>query len=308
MPRPSLFDTLRRRLHAGADAEQAGLQTAAGADVDPLLEAGRLLRQSREAAGLSLRQLALDTRISTPVLEALERGWRDRLPEVAYLRTMVPLLEKRLQLRDGSLQAALPSNEEGDPDHPGRRHRIRRFTPGSIDVFTSWQGTVLYGALTLGLIYGINLQQERLAQANLLTRTPLAPAPLPSLDPAANQARATGQVDGSGLLLQSYPDLRPLTGPGPALKLESLDQEDARLNFGRLQLTLKQPSRVTINASDGRRVSELQGARGTVELPLLPPLTVTIEPPPQGDGVRWNDVAVKADSEEPGQFLVGPRP
>ncbi len=308
MPRPSLFDTLRRRFRAGADAGQAGLQTAVVADVDPLLEAGRLLRQSREASGLSLRQLALDTRISTPVLEALERGWRDRLPELAYLRTMVPLLERRLQLRDGSLQAALASNEEDDPDHPGRLQRIRRFTPGSIDVFTSWQGTVLYGAITLGLVYGINLQQERLAQANLLTRTPLAPAPLPSLRSASNQAQATGQTDGSDLLLHSYPDLRPLTGPGPALQLQSLDQEDARLNFGRLQLTLKQPSRVTINASDGRRVSELQGAKGTVELPLLPPLTVTIEPPPQGDGVRWNDVAVKADSQEPGQFIVGPRP
>lgn len=267
-----------------------------------------MLRQAREDSGMNLRQLALDTRISTTVLEALERGWRDRLPEVAYLRTMVPLLERRLQLPEGSLQAALPLMETEQGEHPGRPQRLRRFTPGSIDVFSSWQGTVLYGAITLGLIYAINLQQERLAQANLLTRTPLAPAPLPSGRPAARPALAAVQADGSGLLLQRYPDLRPLAGPGPALKLNSLDQEDARLSFGRLQLTLKQPSRVTINTADGRRVSELQGARGTVELPLLPPLTVTIEPPPQAGGVRWNDVAVKAESEEPGQFLVGPRP
>lgn len=309
MPRPSLFQILRRRLRAGAASRQAGPETGAAAVViDPLLEAGRLLRQAREDAGLSLRQLALETRISTTVLEALERGWRDRLPELAYLRTMVPLLERRLQLPEGSLQAALPLIEAEQGDHAGRPERLRRFTPGSIDVFSSWQGTVLYGAITIGLIYAVNLQQERLAQANLLTRTPLVPAPLPSAPPVARPALAAGQTDGSGLLLQRYPDLRPLAGPGPALRLDSLDQESTRLSFGRLQLTLKQPSRVTINAADGRRVSELQGARGTVELPLLPPLTVTIEPPPQAGGVRWNDVAVKADSEEPGQFLVGPRP
>ena len=44
---------------------------------DPLLEVGRRLKSEREARGLNLRQMALETKISTPVLEALERGWRD---------------------------------------------------------------------------------------------------------------------------------------------------------------------------------------------------------------------------------------
>ena len=53
-----------------------------GVEQDPLLLAGRRLREQREARGLNLRELAQETRISTPVLEALERGWRDRLPVI----------------------------------------------------------------------------------------------------------------------------------------------------------------------------------------------------------------------------------
>lgn len=303
MPRPSLFTSLRQRLRSlGAPGTSDQRPSTAG--IDPLLEAGQSLRQAREASGLSLRELALDTRISTTVLEALERGWRDRLPEEAYLRTMVPLLERRLELVEGSLQAALSLPGDQTPRDAGRLQRIQRFTPGSIDVFSSWQGTVLYGAITLGLIYAINLQQERLAHANLLTRMPIAPTPLPTT-PAQ---RGEESSDGSSLLLQTFPDLRPLAGPGRSLQLESLRQDGAAPGFGRLQLTLRQPSRVSISAGDGRRLSDLQGASGTLELPLLPPLTVTISPPPAAGGVLWNDVAIKADAEEPGQFVVGRRP
>lgn len=301
MPRPPLFVSLGRLLRRGRAASGITPQLSMTAPrMDPLLEAGRTLRQSREAAGLSLRDLAQDTRISTTVLEALERGWRDRLPEEAYLRTMVPLLERRLQLTEGSLQAALPCLEGESPRSGRRRVLLRRFTPGSIDVFSSWQGTVLYGVLTLGLIYAVNLQQERLANANLLTRSPIGPLAIPTTPRPS--------VDGNSLLLQSYPDLRPLSRQRQALQLDSLAEESSQPVFGRLLLKLQQPSRVTITAEDGRRLLELQGASGTLALPLLPPLNVTIEPPPPQEAVLWNDAAAKAQARQPGQFRVGPRP
>ena len=43
---------------------------------------GALMRSRREAMGLTLRDLANETRITTPVIEALERGWKDRCPSV----------------------------------------------------------------------------------------------------------------------------------------------------------------------------------------------------------------------------------
>lgn len=191
---------------------------------DPLLAAGQQLRRRREQRHLSLRQLAMETRISTAVLEALERGWRDRLPEPTYLRTMLPLIERHLDLDPGSLEAVLPAEALRGPATAAHT-RLRRFTPGSIDVFTSWQGTLLYAVLVLGLIYALNLQQQQLARSALRTVAPIPPAPAatPEAGPDAEPPTARGAAGGSGdsLLLGIYPDLRPLeqAAAGQGLRL-----------------------------------------------------------------------------------------
>lgn len=187
---------------------------------DPLVSAGRRLREAREGAGLGLRQLAQETRISTPVLEALERGWRERLPEPAYLRTMLPLLERRLGIEPGGLDAALPQGRQRFHG-PQREPLLRRFTPGSIDVFTTWQGTLLYGLLSLLLIYGLNLQQRRLALQGLLS-----PLPLPPMTPAAEKAASAEERDAS--LLRAYPEIRPLKRAADGQALQQLRDESRR--------------------------------------------------------------------------------
>ena len=45
---------------------------------------------------MSVRKFAQEMRIATAVIEALERGSVDRLPEHAYLSSMLPQLERRL--------------------------------------------------------------------------------------------------------------------------------------------------------------------------------------------------------------------
>ncbi|MEB3353078.1 MAG: helix-turn-helix domain-containing protein [Cyanobacteriota bacterium] len=192
--------------------------TSQDAPTDPLLAAGVRLRLRREERQLSLRELAMETRISTAVLEALERGWRDRLPEPAYLRTMLPLIERHLQLEAGSLHAVLPDEQlrQQQQQQQRRGSLLQRFTPGSIDVFTSWQGTVLYGLITLGLIYGLNLQQRRLASEGLLTV-----APLPSSSSTPAQRQRADKSEGREMLLRRYPDLQPLeqAASGQGLRL-----------------------------------------------------------------------------------------
>ena len=42
------------------------------------------------------------------MIEAIERCWSDRLPERAYLASMLPLLERRLELTPGVLQPVFP--------------------------------------------------------------------------------------------------------------------------------------------------------------------------------------------------------
>ena len=265
---------------------------------DPLLAIGRRLREEREARDLNLRQLALETRISTPVLEALERGWRDRLPEGTYLRTMLPLLEQHLQLPAGTLDAALPPDtRQAQQQRGGRNGLLRRFTPGSIDVFSTWQGTVIYGGLCLGLIYALNLQQQQLAAANLLSLRPIPPLP------AAEQAKPASPGTS---LLQAYPDLRPLALARRGLSqaaLRQLERQGDSRSPGVLQLNLSQASSLNFSSEAGPR-SSLKGAQGELVLQLQPPLQLAISPAPKAGAVLWNGQPLPPVDKQPGQYRL----
>ena len=269
-------------------------------ELDGLKSAGDRLRQAREAQGLNLRQLALATRISSPVIEALERGWRDRLPEATYLRTMLPLLEDQLGLPAGSLDGALPSSEAQPADRS--RRLVLRFTPGSIDVFTTWQGTWLYAGLCLALLYGVNLQQQQLASAGLL-----ALHPVPPLQPSDQGPNAT---ETKTRLERDYPNLRPLdlAAKGQALSLlrPRLTNQVAS-ETGQLLIRLDQPSAVSLQDSKGLRTN-LQAGKGELVLPLTSPFRLSIDPPPkEASAVEWNGALLAPLKGKPNQFVL-PRP
>jgi transcriptional regulator with XRE-family HTH domain len=269
-------------------------------ELDGLKAAGERLRQAREAQGMNLRQLALATRISSPVIEALEGGWRDRLPEATYLRTMLPLLEAQLGLPAGCLDGALPSSE---PQPADRRQRlVLRFTPGSIDVFTTWQGTWLYAGLCLALLYGVNLQQQQLASAGLLALQPVPPLPPSIQKPKASGAKAALERD--------YPNLRPLdlAAKGQALSLLSASESrQVPSETGQLLIRLDQPSAVRLQDSQGLRTN-LQTGKGELVLPLTSPFRLSIDPPPKGaSSVEWNGAQLPPLEGKPNQFVL-PRP
>jgi transcriptional regulator with XRE-family HTH domain len=186
---------LRREQAVGIDAD-------ATPRIDPLLDAARRLRTAREAQGLSLRQLAQATRVSTAVLESLEKGWGERLPEPTYLRPILTLLERRLDLERGSLQIALPPRS-GHPLDPRQDRSAHSLLVPTIELLGSWQGGLVYGLLCLALVYGLNRQQQHLASLGLLTLRPI-----PALPP---QGSAKGDLaTQNNRLLGAYPDLQPL--------------------------------------------------------------------------------------------------
>jgi len=264
-----------------------------GEPQDPLLAVGRSLREAREARGLGLRQLAQETRISTAVLEALERGWRDRLPEPAYLRTMLLLLERRLDLPSGSLHSALPA-EQDRPHGPRRESLLRRFTPGSIDVFTTWQGTVLYGLLSLALLYGLNRQQRHLVEQGRFSNLPVPP-----LGSEAGPAAGAGA---DAALLEAHPDLRPLEQAAAGKALERIRQEsgsrDPDLSLGVVRLKLEQPTRVELRSPRGGDTT-LTDVQGELALPVLPPFRLRLAPAPAAGAVLWKDTALVPAPRDP---------
>ena len=308
-PVPSLFQRLRERLPG---QHRTGRTVVEERPQDPLLLAGQQLREARENRGLGLRQLALDTRISTAVLEALERGWRDRLPEAAYLRTMLPLLEHHLELPGGCLNGVLPA--EQDRRHGRRRDTVLlRFTPGSIDVFTTWQGTVLYAVLCGGLLYGLNLQQRQLAAQGLHALRPIPPL-------SAAQTDQANLEDADRAILGAYPDLRPLGKAAAGQGLQRLRREASQnrpdLALGLLRLELDKPTRVSLRSDRGME-TQLPAVQGSLSLPVLPPFRLRLAPAPAAGSVRWNGqplppVSPAAQNPDPtgyqGQFLYPPPP
>lgn len=261
--------------------------------IDPLEVAGRRLRERREERNLSLRDLSREIRITTPVLEALERGWRDRLPEAAYLSSMLHRLEQHLELEPGSLNGALP---------PPQRSRLargdrgsRRFTIGSIDIFTTWQGSVVYGALMVASILALNHQQRYLAQQGSLALEPMIPSTASmASDPSLAGLRPVEEAQRRSLSSlvpkeqdANRPDPSPTSNP-----------------TGVLELQLSRPSSIRLSSAGGDR-SELTGSQGRLTLQLRAPVTLSIQPAPaETDQVLWNGDKVTSMAGQDGSYRL----
>ena len=276
----------------GLESDPADTQT-------PLQQAGQLLKQSREQRGLNMRELSREIRITTPVLEALERGWSDRLPEAAYLGTMLTRLERHLDLPPSSLSGALPTPKSGRTANKVSGNR--RFTVGSIDILSTWQGSVVYGVVMVGTLMALNQQQRYLAQRNSQQLEPIAPT--------ADDLDLNNQRQGDAATL---PGLRPLEDSKrrplvqwlpPASQQEATSQKDGQ-ELGLLELNLSRPSAIDISSEGGDRTA-LKGSQGNLTLQLMAPITLTVSPPLQaGDQVLWNGKKQTPLEGKPGNYRL----
>jgi hypothetical protein len=147
----------------------------------------------------------------------------------------------------------------------------------------------------------INLQQQQLAAANLLTLRPIAP--LTERDQAS-------PIDAGATLLRLYPDLRPLQRAGNGMALTALQTPPSSVDPsepGVLQLNLSQPSTVALSNDSGQRTN-LQGAQGQLVLTLQTPLQLSITPPPATGEVLWNGNPLKPLSGQPGRYRLPQAP
>ena len=264
-PLSALRQRLGRRSGSGGSQQEPG---------EPLELIGRQLQQRREQKGLTMRQLALDTRVSTPVIEALEKGWGERLPEPAFLGTIIQKLADRLDLDGVELNSAL---SEALPERDsGRRRRdgpVARFTLSSIELFSTWQGTIAYALLIGGLLYALNLHHRQMLLARITSLQPIPPAARTTA-PASTEA-SVDVLGANRRLLQLHPDLLPLDEPQPELQ-ERLKSSDTEANTpprtGTLELKLSEEGdnagvSVTWN---GEPIKPLADAPNRYALPLWP--------------------------------------
>ena len=261
------------------------------------LDLGLMLRRRREELGLSLRELATETRITTPVIEALERGWGDRLPERAYLASMLPQIETRLALPAGCLAPLLP--QPLVPQRGPAKAGLRRFTLGNIDVFTTWQGTVVYAMVIALSLLGINRQQKDLALRNSL-----------GLEPVRADVEAINRRPTPAGFDERIASLRPLEQVQQRTPQQWLELVSGSLSQsqGVLEVVVVEPRALQLSSGGGDRV-QFTASAGTLILQLQAPIEVRLDPPAgAGDQVLWNGQPLTVDQQRPGVYRVNKLP
>jgi cytoskeletal protein RodZ len=78
---------------------------------ESLQEIGKQLRTARELRGLSLTELNNYTHVQTHLMEAIENGKWDELPEDVYVRGFIRVMANALGLNGTNLAASLPQPE-----------------------------------------------------------------------------------------------------------------------------------------------------------------------------------------------------
>lgn len=86
------------------DLDQAGMP----AEASSAHSAGALLRQAREAAGLSIEALALQIKVAQRKLEALESDRYDALPDAVFVRALAQTVCRALRIDPAPVLSLLP--------------------------------------------------------------------------------------------------------------------------------------------------------------------------------------------------------
>lgn len=277
-------------------------------DTDPVKARGaaaKTIRQRMAALGISRQQVSQRTRIATATLEALEQGWSERVPEDRDLGPKLKALSEVLRLPIQTVQAAAwrpPASQDNNTSRRiGRLWNALVALKGQIDL-DSGQGLVIYGLLVAVLLYGLNLQQRRLAADNLLILEPIAPLPL-DIHLSNTPVRLAEQVETVNPAVEFQP-LARLEDPAIRRQLlrEALQLPDQAPQYGLLELIMISPAQVTIS-QQGAVYAQLKAESGVLRWRLQPAFAVTVVPP-DGAIVRWNNQPLAPLDETRGLFQV----
>ncbi|WP_320668035.1 helix-turn-helix domain-containing protein [Prochlorococcus sp. MIT 1307] len=238
------------------------------------LEAAQLLKERREEYGISRNDLARKTRITPYILEAIEKGYVKKLPEAAYLYSMLTVLEIELNLERKSLDGILklskiPINGPNSNKISSEKH-----------IFRTLQGVLIYISLMLCSIFGLNYQQRQLAKLNSQTFLPIPSNIERKLivnDLMKKQKDNTKEAEEKIITMQYYPIWVDIL----------LSKFKKQGHFEWLELEISNPSKVSIK-SGGRHQSDFKKVRGKLKLKLLEPVIVNIQPPlTKEDKIIW---------------------
>jgi cytoskeleton protein RodZ len=165
---------------------------------------GERLRTARERRGLSLRQVADSTKISLPILEALERDDPSRLPGGIFSRSFVRSFAAEVGLDP---EEELREFERAFPQHAPRPELVtpEAIEPIAVESHRLWPwvlvAVLLLSGLTVAALSYLGWRRPVTPATEVASGVPERPAPSPSARPgpppplpaaSAETARASG--------------------------------------------------------------------------------------------------------------------
>ena len=167
---------------------------------------GELIRQAREAKGLSLQDVSSATKIREHILTALERESYADLPAPVFVRGFLRTLARQLGLNTDQLLALYAQvSPEAPPDVPEKPARDERPTPAPPAGLNS--ASLAAGIVAVVVMAGIVWGGSRVLEGLAL---PGSPPAVSTAAPAAPTANAT-------TALVSTPDATRAPPPTPSL-------------------------------------------------------------------------------------------
>ena len=119
--------------------------------VDPYINIGNIIKESRVKKNLSIEDLSFLSKIPISTIFGIENNVKELIPPYPFTRSILLKLEECLSLE--SLKLIKLIQKESIP----KNKRIKKnFTVTKIDLFNSWQGSFIYLCLIIISIFVLN--------------------------------------------------------------------------------------------------------------------------------------------------------
>ena len=228
---------------------------------DSLIEIGLIVKKKREEMLLNRFDLAQKTRISPAVIEAIENNWIEKLPERAYLGSMVKILEKELKIPKNKLMIMLESKNSGT------NSTIRQYVP-NIDLFYTWRGSLVYLIFMFSTLFFLNYSHERFIQIDGVTLLGI------NHDPK----------EFKGNYLQEDTKINATKRKN---KFNQIFNFFKLRKYKWVEIKTKNPVDIYIRSNSGQEM-ELNKAKGTIKIKLKSPITIRTNPSlNDNDSIIW---------------------
>ena len=233
------------------------------------MAAARLFKEKKELLGISNLDISSKTLISITVIEAIENGWVDKLPERAYLKPMLYILERYINLTPGSLNGLIVNKSESI-----KGAILPSFNPAGIDLFKTWKGNIIYIVFLLISIYYLNFIQAKITNKNGI-----------SINPISLNEDFYKDIE---LKSRSIKVKNPKDKNISRLSFEILNNIIPQAKEGLLFMDLSPKSKILIEMRN-KNVIEINDINGTIKMKLRKPLSIILKPKKsQKDIVLWD--------------------